>query len=91
MLTPDLTFGQTIRWARYDKKLTLDQLAPQAGISKSYLHYLETDKKKKPNVDIISRLAKALNVPYMHLLVKAGYVEEKHVKEYVSYIRKRRR
>lgn len=50
---------QAVRW---QKNLTLGQLAIKSGVCKSTISYLENDRERNPTVETALRLAKALNV-----------------------------
>ena len=54
--------GQQIRKLRTEKKLTLDKLAEDAGLSKSYLWELENKSPPRPSAEKIAGIAKALGV-----------------------------
>jgi transcriptional regulator with XRE-family HTH domain len=54
--------GTKIRALRLSKKLTLDQLAERAGLSKSYLWELENKDPPRPSAEKLGGLAKALEV-----------------------------
>ena len=54
--------GEQIRKLRTDKKLTLDKLAEDAGLSKSYLWELENKNPPRPSAEKLAGLAKALGV-----------------------------
>jgi transcriptional regulator with XRE-family HTH domain len=54
--------GEQIRKLRQEKKLTLDKLAEDAGLSKSYLWELENKNPPRPSAEKLAGLAKALGV-----------------------------
>ena len=54
--------GEQIRKLRTDKKLTLDKLAEDAGLSKSYLWELENKDPPRQSAEKLAGLAKALGV-----------------------------
>ena len=54
--------SERLREIRKSKKLTLDQLAQSVGSSKSYIWQLESDSKIKPSVELVAKIAKALDV-----------------------------
>jgi transcriptional regulator with XRE-family HTH domain len=56
------TLGEVIHTARREKRLTLDALAAQVGSTKSYLSCVELDKVRPPKPNLLSRLAKALEI-----------------------------
>ncbi len=63
----DLTFGQRLIFYRTKAKMLQKELAEKVGITPTALNYYEKDKRE-PNVLIISRLAKVLNVTGDELL-----------------------
>ena len=60
--------GSTIRKLRERAGLTQDELATKAGISQPYLSQLEAGSVKRPAVQVVHRLAKALGVTIEDLL-----------------------
>ena len=50
-----------LRRLRLEKELSIIDLANEAGISHSYLFYIES-KRKVPTLTVLDRLAKALGV-----------------------------
>jgi transcriptional regulator with XRE-family HTH domain len=67
--------GMTIRRLRMDHEYTLQALADESGISKSYLGDIEKGRKN-PTTDVIEAVAAALNVPARRLLYHAALDEE---------------
>ena len=57
-----------IKISRKSKGLTLEQLAQIVGSSKSYMWQLETDEKIKPSVELIAKIANALDVTVDYLI-----------------------
>jgi len=57
-----------IKKARKSKGLTLERLAKAVGSSKSYMWQLETDSKIKPSVELIAKIAEALDVTVDYLI-----------------------
>jgi transcriptional regulator with XRE-family HTH domain len=62
------TIRDRIKSLRKKEKLTLDQLAEQAGLSKSYLWELENKEVPRPSGEKLAGVAKALNVTVDYLL-----------------------
>jgi transcriptional regulator with XRE-family HTH domain len=54
--------GEQIRKLRMERKLTLDKLAEDAGLSKSYLWELENKSPPRPSAEKLAGIAKALGV-----------------------------
>jgi len=63
-----LTVGARIRALRKNKNFTLDQLADQAGLSKSYLWELENKDPPRPSGEKLAGIAKTLEVTVDYLL-----------------------
>ena len=61
------TIAKQLRLRRLQAGLTIEDLADAAGISVSFLAYLETNKKK-PSLATIAKIAAALNVSVSGLL-----------------------
>ena len=55
-------YGKALRQARAIKELKQEVLADAAGISSNYVSMIEQGKRK-PSVDVLEGLAKALSVP----------------------------
>lgn len=58
-----MSVASRIRELREKQKLSLDELASKAGISKTYLWELEKDESgtKKPSADVLLKIANALS------------------------------
>jgi transcriptional regulator with XRE-family HTH domain len=67
--------GLTIRRLRSDREFTLQALADESGVSKSYLGDIEKGRKN-PTTDVIEAIADALGVPARELLYHAALDEE---------------
>lgn len=46
---------------RKEKGMTLDELASKSGVSSGYLYHLERGSRTHPSVEIMEKIAKALN------------------------------
>lgn len=60
--------GQNVRKFREKAKLTQDTLCDKADISQYYLSQIENGRRK-PTLDILNKIATALNIP-IYLLLK---------------------
>ncbi len=60
--------GKKIRMLRKERGMTLNQLADQSGVSKSYISYVERGIQKNPSVEILSKLANAMDIPFIELI-----------------------
>ena len=67
--------GLTVRKLRSDRGFTLQALADESGVSKSYLGDIEKGRKN-PTTDVIEAIAEALSVPARELLYHAALDEE---------------
>ncbi|KAA0548338.1 helix-turn-helix transcriptional regulator [Bacillus sp. BGMRC 2118] len=54
--------GKKIQDLRTKKGMTLSELSKVSGVSKSYLSFIERGIQKNPSIDVIERLASALDV-----------------------------
>lgn len=54
-------FGENVRRIRKEAGVSQEQLAFDAGVAKSYMSEVETGRRN-PTIEMIGRLAKALNV-----------------------------
>lgn len=57
-----MALGQYIKTTRKAAKLSAQALSREAGISKSYLDYIESGARE-PKPDVLAKIAVALNVP----------------------------
>lgn len=55
-------FGKNIRRVRTEKGMTLEEVGDKTELSQSYLSDVELGKIKSPGVDVVKRLAEALNI-----------------------------
>jgi transcriptional regulator with XRE-family HTH domain len=58
---------ENLKRTRVSKKISLLNLANMAEISHSHLYYIES-KRVIPSIDVIIKLAKALNINLINLL-----------------------
>lgn len=69
-------FGDEIKKLRKDKNISIRKLGELSGISHAYISQIENGKRGNPKPDLIKKLAKALDVRYVDLLIKAGHLPE---------------
>ncbi len=67
--------GLAVRRLRSDRDFTLQALADESGVSKSYLGDIEKGRKN-PTTDVIEAIAEALGVPARELLYHAALDED---------------
>jgi len=60
--------GSRIKELRKEKKLTITELAKRAGVSKSYLSYIERDVQKNPSLQFLTKISKPLDTSIEYLL-----------------------
>ncbi len=57
-----------MRRLREERRLTQEQVAKMAKVTKPYITMLERGARKNPSLPVLRRLAKALGVPVTELL-----------------------
>ncbi|MGD6815541.1 helix-turn-helix domain-containing protein [Metabacillus sp. 84] len=60
--------GKRIREIRRQKGYSLSELAEQAGVSKSYLSYIERNVQKNPSLQFLTKISDTLDVEVNELL-----------------------
>lgn len=70
------SIGDYIRQQREQAKISLRQLADQAGVSNPYLSQIERGLRK-PSADILQQIAKGLRISAEALYVRAGFLEDR--------------
>ena len=74
--------GEKLRDLRKERGLTLEKLAEQAGLSKSYLWELENRESQRPSAEKLTALGDALGVSTSYFLEEdARAPEERHLDE----------
>jgi transcriptional regulator with XRE-family HTH domain len=67
------SLGEYLREQRVSARLTLRQLAEQAGVSNPYLSQIERGLRR-PSAEVLQQLAKALRISAEQLYLRAGIV-----------------
>lgn len=67
------TLGEYLKEQRLTSRLSLRQLAAQAGVSNPYLSQIERGLRK-PSADVLQQIAKALRISAEQLYIRAGIV-----------------
>jgi transcriptional regulator with XRE-family HTH domain len=67
------SLGDYLREQRVSARLSLRQLAEQAGVSNPYLSQIERGLRR-PSADVLAQLAKALRISAEQLYIRAGIV-----------------
>ena len=70
------SIGSYIRDQREQAKISLRQLAQNAGISNPYLSQIERGLRR-PSADILQQIAKGLRISAEALYVQAGFLEDR--------------
>ncbi len=60
--------GERVKKLRQEKRMSLSELAEQAGVAKSYLSSLERNLQTNPSIQFLEKIAAVLNVPVDHLI-----------------------
>ncbi|SDF61733.1 Helix-turn-helix [Lentzea fradiae] len=68
--------GQYIREQRNSAKISLRELAKQAGVSNPYLSQIERGLRK-PSAEILQQIAKGLRISAEALYVEAGILQQR--------------
>ncbi len=68
--------GERVKLLRKEKKMSLSELAEQAGVAKSYLSSLERNLQTNPSIQFLEKIAAVLNVPVDHLIHEQPNTEE---------------
>lgn len=71
--------GEFVRKRRIELGLTQERVAAAAGVGRAHLSQIESGKIELPNVDLRRRLAAALDVSHLDLLVVAGELDADEV------------
>jgi transcriptional regulator with XRE-family HTH domain len=67
------TLGDYLREQRVSARLSLRQLAEQAGVSNPYLSQIERGLRR-PSAEVLQQLARALRISAEQLYIRAGIV-----------------
>ncbi|GAA0962369.1 helix-turn-helix transcriptional regulator [Actinocorallia libanotica] len=70
------SIGEYIREQRQRAKISLRQLAEQAGVSNPYLSQIERGLRK-PSAEILQQIAKGLRISAEALYIQAGILEHR--------------
>jgi transcriptional regulator with XRE-family HTH domain len=67
------SLGDYLKEQRVSARLSLRQLAEQAGVSNPYLSQIERGLRK-PSADVLQQIAKALRISAEQLYIRAGII-----------------
>ncbi|MEH7252820.1 helix-turn-helix domain-containing protein [Neobacillus niacini] len=68
--------GDRVKKLRLEKKMSLSELAEQAGVAKSYLSSLERNLQSNPSIQFLEKISSVLHVPVDHLINEQTNKEE---------------
>jgi transcriptional regulator with XRE-family HTH domain len=71
-----LPIGEVLRQAREKAGMTQEELAFEAEIDRSYVSYLENDRKS-PTIEMLSAICKVLGVAVSEIIKRAEKVHSK--------------
>jgi XRE family transcriptional regulator, regulator of sulfur utilization len=77
-ITNSVEIGKAISSIRRERELSQTELAQRANLSNSYLSEIEANKRT-PDLNVLKRIADALNVPIELLMIKA--VNEQNISD----------
>lgn len=61
--------GAKIKDLRTKRGISLTELAKRSGVSKSYLSFLERNMQQNPSIEVLEKIAKALDVNMYSLFI----------------------
>ncbi|CEG25645.1 helix-turn-helix domain-containing protein [Bacillus sp. B-jedd] len=64
--------GDRVKKLRLERKMSLSELAEQAGVAKSYISSLERNLQRNPSIQFLEKISAVLNVPIDHLIHDAA-------------------
>lgn len=79
-----MKIGTILKEQRKLKNLTIKDLSNATGISRSYISYIEHDKRE-PNFEVINKICNVLGLPLELILLKSVEIDKiknKHLKEF---------
>jgi XRE family transcriptional regulator, master regulator for biofilm formation len=62
--------GDRVKKLRQEKKMSLSELALQAGVAKSYLSSLERNLQTNPSIQFLEKISTVLGVPVDSLILE---------------------
>jgi XRE family transcriptional regulator, master regulator for biofilm formation len=60
--------GERVKKLRQERKMSLSELAEQAGVAKSYLSSLERNLQTNPSIQFLEKIASVLKIPIDRLI-----------------------
>lgn len=77
--------GENIRLLRRSKGLSQEKLAEMAGVSGSYIGYLERGERT-PSLDLLAKIAEALDVELTMLLTPSDNAANQELKKLIAFL-----
>lgn len=63
-----LMIGDRVKKLRQEKRMSLSEVAEQAGVAKSYLSSLERNLQSNPSIQFLEKIANVFHVPVDQLI-----------------------
>jgi XRE family transcriptional regulator, master regulator for biofilm formation len=63
-----IMIGERVKQLRLQKKMSLSEVAEQAGVAKSYLSSLERNLQTNPSIQFLEKISAVLGVSVDHLI-----------------------
>ena len=63
-----LVIGERVKKIRQERKMSLSELAEQAGVAKSYISSLERNLQTNPSIQFLEKIASVLNISVDRLI-----------------------
>ena len=77
-------FGAYLKERCAERGLSLHRLAVQADLNQIYFYQSVNKNKENPPPWVLRRVAPLLGVPYVELLIRAGYLSDSELAEFTS-------
>lgn len=74
-------FAKLIQSKRKEKEYTLERLANELSVDRSYISKLENDRVPAPSINFLKRMSKGLSVDFELLSLLAGRITDSIVKK----------
>jgi XRE family transcriptional regulator of biofilm formation len=68
--------GDRVKRLRQEKKMSLTELAEQAGVAKSYLSSLERNLQSNPSIQFLEKIAAVLGVSVHYFIVNKPEMDQ---------------
>ncbi|MDM0612173.1 helix-turn-helix transcriptional regulator [Clostridium perfringens] len=65
-----MSIGKNLREIRRAKGFTMKELSSKSNVSQSYISDLENEKNNKPSIDILNKLANALEIDINYFILE---------------------